>query len=160
MKIAILIILSFYSFTILACPLGAKEDHLTIQRVMRNFGRFSREAESLTITGKDYPDSVSETTLDKGISDLSLVVSCVDAVLQNPTGDLLPSAADNLEINEKEAYIVKFIQYLNDFKNSTLYFQKLLVVEKNKPINLRNFKISYEYTKTFNEIIDRAHKEL
>lgn len=157
-----ILVLSLAIFPLIsdACPIGAKEDHLTISRVMRNFGRYSREAESLTLLGKDYPLDVKESVLDKAITDLNLVVSCADAVINDPSGDLLPVAADDYTGIERENYILKFVNFMQEFKVSTLHFQSLLVMEKNKAPSDRNYKNAYEYTKKFNEIIDLAHKEL
>lgn len=160
MKNILFIFLVIFPLAIEACPLSPKEDHLTISRVMRNFGRYSREAESLTLTGKDFPLDVKESILDKAINDLNIVVICAEAVINNPTGDLLPTAADDYTGIERENYILKFVNFMHEFKASTLHFQSLLINEKNKNLANRNYKIAYEYTKTFNEIIDLAHKEL
>jgi hypothetical protein len=160
MKNILIILLAIFPLAIEACPISPKEDHLTISRVMRNFGRYSRDAESLALTGKDFPLDVKESILDKAISDLNIVVTCAEAVINNPTGDLLPVAVDDYTGFERENYILKFINFMHEFKASTLHFQSLLITEKNKNLADRNYQIAYEYTKKFNEIIDLAHKEL
>lgn len=161
MRNGFLILLSLLSINTFACPLGAKEDHLTIQRVMRNFGRYTRDAEMLVLQGIDNPSYVKEEILDKAITDLNIVVSCSEAVMANPTGDLLPTMGQDLKGSELQDYLKKINKYFSDFKSATLEFQRLLKVEKEKPVAQRNYRPAYTYDKeVFNAIIDEAHKEL
>jgi len=143
-----------------SCPLGKHETELTFARVMRNLGRFSLEGESICQKGKDFPRDISNEKIDKAISDFNIVLECTNAVLNNLNPPLLPSKYADLLPEERQSYLARFVSSLEEFKIAALHFQGLIVKEKNTLKESRNFLTCSDFTKDYNEIINRAHRDL
>lgn len=160
MKTTFCLTIFLFSYSLIACPIGPKEDHLTIQRVMRNFGKFSMDAESICITGQSNPSSISDDQLSKAMTKLDTVVACAEAVIAHPEGDLLPAGYDDLNPSDRADMIKKLVGFMSDFKTLNVQFKSLLLDQLQKPIQSREYKTCYEFDKKYNELIDRAHKEV
>jgi len=156
--------LLFLPLTALAeCPLGANEDHLTINRVMRNFGRFIMYADtisvkSLTPAEREY---ITDKDINEAISKLDLVVGCADEVLKNPTGDVLPGRLLLMTDEKEKAELVDdFVYFMTDFKDVvTEYrelFKKLLTVKASE----RNFEEVNSKRHDVDALVERAHQKL
>lgn len=145
---------------VVTCPLGAKEDQLTLARVMRNFGRFFSKAESLSIRGAQDSSLVSEKEMDQAISDLDIVVACAQSVLKTQTGDLLPSRVGDLSGSEREKYISQFIGFMSDFENQILNFKKILLEQRKISAENRDFRQAHFISQQLNDLINKAHDQL
>lgn len=68
------------------CPLGAKEDHLTVQRVMRNFGRFVGVADNVCVLALNSwrHEPIPDAKLTEAIDKLSMAIDCANDVLKDP----------------------------------------------------------------------------
>ncbi|MGE0634685.1 MAG: hypothetical protein AB7O96_19890 [Pseudobdellovibrionaceae bacterium] len=159
MKTFILISIVFLASFSSACPLGKNESHLTVQRVMRNLGRFTLHAESVTLKGINPHDTVQDSELQKAIDDLDIAMSCLQAVIQNPKGDLLPSHSQTFKGQGLEDYIHLYIALMREFKIVLFDFQKML-----KAILLttgqRNFDIPRNHMLVIDEYVTRAHQAM
>lgn len=142
------------------CPLGNKEDHLTIHRVMRNFGRFMNPADLLALKSEKDSESITDTEIQNAASKLQIVESCLQAVLDNPTGEMLPDKVSEMSEEEKQKYVPLFLKLMNDFKVEVITFrsqlEQILSVEKAS----RNFKPYYSQYELINRMVDDAHQEL
>lgn len=143
-----------------ACPLGVNEDHLTIQRVMRNFGRFIMPAESLVYRGQNKAEKITDAELEEAIMKLSLVISCANAVIESPAGDLIPTVARSLPAAQKAKYIEKLVYFMEEFKLSVTEYQNRFIEMQTRPQNLRDFTELYGKTKEQDALIERAHQKL
>lgn len=142
------------------CPLGAREDHLTIQRVMINYGKYVGGPDHVVLLGARYPnETVTDADISNAISQLGLAIVCAQAILDNPTGDLLPGKASFLTGSELKEYVDDFIYFTNEFRDAlAVYrdsFSKLLATPKES----RNWELLYAESKDLNELIDRAHRK-
>lgn len=145
----------------ITCPLGKNEDHLTIQRVMMNYGKFVSDADHVAVFGARYPhEDLTDQDIQKAISQLDLAINCAQAILNNPTGDLLPNKAHDLHGAEQEEYISDFLSFTEDFRDALiayqLSFKKILIEE----ITNRNWEPIYQESVDLNEMISHAHRKL
>lgn len=159
-KFAILSISVLISTWSVACPLGAKENHLTIQRIMRNFGRFIMPAEMISVRSQNKTEVITDAQLEDAILKLNHVVSCAQAVVDNPTGDLIPMAARLLPEKRKATYIEDLVFYMDEFKELVKEYQNLFIEVSAKPAAARNFEAIQNHTKLQNAMIDHAHEKL
>lgn len=158
----ILIILTFLGsgYAAFACPLGAKEERLSFQRVMRNFGRFIMPAEMIAYRGQNKYEKITDSQLQEAIEKLSLVLSCANAVLENPMDELLPVASRSLTEPAKADYIDSYLFFMDEFKASVAEYQAVYIKLLAQPETERNFAPLLSMTKRQNALIDWAHKRL
>lgn len=165
MKIS-LMILSFVFLPLVSladCPLGAKEDHLTISRVMRNFGRFTLPADSLCLKGINPPEreSISDSQITDAIAKLSLAVDCAEAVLKNPTGDVLPSHLELMTDAKAKAQVVDdYIYFMTDFRDGLKEYQDILGKLLTQPSAERNYTEANDKRQELDTLVERAHKKV
>lgn len=143
-----------------ACPLGKGEEHLTVQRVMRNLGRFMLAADSAALKGQNPHDKVSDTALAKSIADLDIVLSCTQAVIQSPTGPLLPGCTSALSGQAYENYVSSYVRLMKDFEVATLDYQNMFRALLALPEGKRNFSTIYQQSQKIENMVNEAHKEL
>lgn len=146
--------------TVFACPLGAKEERLTIQRVMRNFGRFIMPAEMIAYRGQNKYEVITDAQLQEAIEKLSLVISCANAVLENPSEELIPIASQKLPEPEKSQYLDSYLFFMDEFKLSVTEYQAVYIKLLAQPAAERNFLPLLDLTKKQDALIDRAHRKL
>jgi hypothetical protein len=139
------------------CPVGEKDDHLTIHRVMQNFGRFFSVAEMTVLRGMDPNDQVTANDLAISIDKLNLIISCAEAVLQDPTGDLLPDQASRLSRDERDEYISDFVYFMEDFRDNVSQFRDLFIQLQGEDPKSWDFKPLKEKDDELNEQIEHAH---
>jgi hypothetical protein len=150
-----------FSLSALAdCPLGEKEDHLTIQRVMRNFGRFIMPAENIAYRGQNKYDQVSDADLQEAIEKLSYVISCADAVIANPTGDLLPTVARSMTGDELKNYVDSLTFMMDEFKLSVTDYQSAFIKILAQPKEQRDLTGLLKMTQDQDALVEKAHKKL
>jgi hypothetical protein len=142
------------------CPLGAKEDHLTIQRVMRNFGRFVSDADALAIQAQQIPESITDEQIKTASAKLTLALACAQAVLDQPESNRLPTHANELQGPERDQFIAKFLDFMRQFRDGLEQYRNitdaLLTVAKPN----RQFDELYQKYKTMDALVDKAHSEL
>lgn len=143
-----------------ACPLGTNEEHLTIQRVMRNFGRFIVPAEMLVYRGQNKDDIITDSQLQEAIEKLSLVISCADAVLENPTGDMIPAAGQSLAGAAREEYMELFLFFMDEFKLRIVEYQSAFIKLQTQHQEERDFASLLKMTKHQDAFVERAHSKL
>lgn len=143
-----------------ACPLGKGEAQLTIARVMRNFGRFTVEADSNALKGINPHDKVTVGQIRKSIDDLGVAISCAQAVLEAPHGDLLPSCTKALTGKAFKDYVSTYLRLMKEFEVALAVYQDLFKQALAKSENERSFDVIYKQSKSIEELVDAAHKEL
>lgn len=143
-----------------ACPLGKGEEHLTVQRVMRNLGRFMLTADSAALKGMNPHDKVTDTTLTKSIEDLNLVLSCTQAAIQSPKGPLLPNCTQALTAEAFTNYVTSYVRLMKDFEIEVLEYQKMFRALLALPESQRNYSAVYQQSQKIENLVNSAHKEL
>lgn len=160
MKLALIFFALVTSTAAQTCPLGAKEDHMTIQRVMRNLGRFIMPAEMISLRSVNVYEVITDQQLEEAIAKLNLVISCAQAVIDQSTGDMVPMHARRFEAEKLKTYMDDLVFYMDEFQEELLTYQNLFIVELAKEKSLRNFTAIQKQTKRQDIFIDRAHKIL
>lgn len=156
----------FFSLSAMAgaaaeCPLGAKEDHLTIQRVMINFGKYVSDADAVAQKGLRPQETVTDAEIQAAADRLQIAIQCAEAVIQNPSGDLLPGPAFFMkEEAAKKEYIDDFVTFMGDFKDGLVDYRKVLLETLALKPEQRDFHAVMEQTQEVNKRVDRAHSKL
>lgn len=145
---------------LLACPLGKGEAQLTVQRVMRNFGRFTLKADKNALRGKNPFDHVSSNEIRDSIADLDLAISCAEAVLAAPTGLKLPTCTQSLSGKMYDDYVSLYLQLMRDYSAGLREYQQIFKDILDRPENNRSFDAAYNYSKELEKLVDAAHKSL
>lgn len=140
-----------------ACPLGAGEEKLTLQRVMRNFDKYTRLADSSVRRGSESASSVTDSEIEQVLSDFTVFNSCIDAVLTSNDMDLYPSKAKRLNGKEQEDFIAKYLDYMERLKVSATSYSSEFESLKSQPIEQRNFSHTVEIKKSFDDLVSEAH---
>lgn len=157
----IIIFLSFVLFgmTSLACPLGAQESKLGIQRVMMNFNKYTFQADSTVTKGSQGADQVSDQDLDQSVADLQIVISCIDAELTTQDLDMFPAKAKKLSGQEQIDFILTFTDLMAKLKPLTLSYAEEFKTLRAQAAADRNFASAKAAKKAFNDFIDDAHMQ-
>lgn len=150
------------SFASAACPLGENETTLTVHRVMRNFGRYTSPAEDIAFkTTNPYSnEKVEDAEYTAAAASLDIAISCADAVLANPTGELLPDKSVFLEGKEKADYIDSYIYFMEEFKTGLGEFRDLLLATLAQKPEARDYPALKRKGDELNDLINHAHKRL
>ena len=91
------------------CPLGG-DAHLTIQRVMINFGKYTADADAIT---RDA--SGTDTEIASAVSGLKISQACAQEVVDGTSEDLLPAGARKVTGAKRDNYIRDFKKAMADF---------------------------------------------
>jgi hypothetical protein len=143
------------------CPLGAKEDHLTIQRVMRNFGRFVSPADLITLKGVTPYQEITEADLSEATTKLSLAIDCAQAVLDNPTGEILPAEYRRQESEAaRQEYLDDFLSFMGEFRDGLKDYEKLFQELILKKPEERNYQPLREKCLELEKMVDHAHRKV
>jgi soluble cytochrome b562 len=141
-----------------ACPLG-KEDHLTIQRVMINFGHFTMRPDFAALRGAKLPnETVTTEDLVQAANDLDGAIACAQAVIDGPTEDLLPSATDRVKSEERAAFIENFVYMMGEFQEGLVEYKALFAQLAETPEADRDFTEVYSKCQELNDLVDRSHR--
>lgn len=145
------------------CPLGAKETHLTVQRLMRNFGSYTLKADSLCLEGVNRweRDSITEERFPEAIHKLDLAILCAEEVLKDPTGDVLPSKISFIKDEKEIAELVDdYIYFMTDFKDGLIEYREIFKkLQAQKPAE-RNFEEANIKRQDLDTLVERAHRKL
>ncbi|MGZ3746629.1 MAG: hypothetical protein ACXWRE_04650 [Pseudobdellovibrionaceae bacterium] len=145
------------------CRLGVGETHLTVQRVMRNFGSFTLKAESVTLTATNpwSYETVSEADISEAIEKLGFAINCAEEVLKDPTGDILPSRISSItDEKERSEKVDDFVYFMTEFKDVLNSYRDIFKgLQAQKPAD-RNFKEAKLKLDELNDIVERAHRKL
>ncbi|QDK36697.1 cytochrome b562 [Bdellovibrio sp. NC01] len=160
MKLLLYVLLTFAPIASMACPLGAKDDHLTIQRVMINFGKYVGQADHIALLGAKYPnETVTDADIQDAITKIGLAMSCAQAVVDNPTGDMLPGKAMFLEGDELKEYVEDFVYFMAEFKDQLAHYQASFQAMLATKAADRKWDPLYEESEKLNDFIDHAHRK-
>lgn len=144
------------------CPLGAKETDLTIQRAMRNFGRFIMYADHLSIKSKNFAETIEDVEIIEAIGKLDLVIACAEQILKDPTKeDVLPSKIHFMtDVKEKNELIDDYVYFMTDFKDAVTEYRGIFRNILTQKPSERNYSEAYEKYQDINNLVNRAHKKL
>lgn len=145
-----------------ACPVGEKETTLNVHRVMRNFGRYMSPAEMVAFKATDPygVEKVQDPEIVSAAAQLEIAISCADAVLANPTGELLPDKVVFLEGKAKADYIDSYIYFMEEFKTGLTEFREMLLAVVAQKVEVRDYKALKRKADELNDTINHAHKRL
>jgi hypothetical protein len=152
-------VLFFSTYALADCPLGAKEDHLTIQRIMRNFGRFVTPADMVTIKGVNPAEKVSDAELTDAIENLGKVIDCAQAVLDHPEGDLLPAESRRLEGSARKDYLDDFLLFMTDFRDGLKEYREMFQKTLLQKAPDRDYKPLRQKCIELDNLVEHAHKK-
>ncbi len=141
----------------LACPLGPNEEALSLSRVMKNFDKFSRLADSSVRKGLEDKTSVTDVELEQVVSNLEVVASCAVAVLTSESFDLLPAKAKRLTGQEQKDLIAKYLDYMSRFKAETILYSEEFARLRSFEMSERDFANANLRKQSFSELVDEAH---
>ncbi len=152
-----LLIVLLFACVAEACPLGKGEEQLTVQRVMRNLGRFTVKADMYALKGTQPHEKVSSAELKTTISDLELAISCARVASDSPTGFLLPTCTQALSGKEFDDYVALYVKLMKDFEAELVVYQKIFkdILEQKD-----NFGSAYLQSQKIEKIVEDAHKKL
>lgn len=143
-----------------SCPLGPRQDHLTIHQVMINFGSYTLAADTLAEKFVMPYEDVSNDLISTAAKDLDIAKACAEAVLANPSGDLLPSGMNSLSAADREKMVSDFLAFMIEFHDALLdYRDGCLDLLREKP-EVRNFKNLFALHTNLTAIANRAHGKL
>lgn len=143
------------------CPLGAKETHLTVQRVMRNFGRYISDADHLCVKGQNPSEKVTDAEITLATANLGLAIACANEVLKNPTGDVLPSKLELMtDEKEKAELIDDYVYFMTDFRDELVLYRSMFQNVLAQPASERDFQEVNEKRQDVDQLVNRAHKKL
>lgn len=142
------------------CPLGQKETQLSIQRVMRNFGRFTLNADAISLKGLNPHDKVTDAELQVAIEKLGLAIDCAQAVLDNPTGSMLPDEATWLKDKAREDYISDFLYFMEDFRDKLVEYQQLFKDTLQQTPEERDYNSIRKKCLELDKLVEHAHKKV
>ncbi len=140
-----------------ACPIGEKEDQLTIQRVMRNFGRFLMPTELIAYSSTNSEENIPVTDLHQAIEKLYLAESCTTEVIKNPSGDLLPLSVQQMSEENRQEYVEELVFYMTELRNSLQELSLLLKASVDGKIDL---SLCRAKLREIDRIVNRAHQKL
>ncbi|MDG0816878.1 cytochrome b562 [Bdellovibrio svalbardensis] len=144
-----------------ACPLGAKESTLTVQRVMLNFGKYIGQADHIALLGAKYPnETVTDAQIADAVNKIGLAISCAEAVIANPTGDLLPSKATFLEGDALKEYIEDYVYFMTDFRDAMIHYKASFAALGVTKAADRDWNSLYEESEKLNDLINHAHRKM
>lgn len=143
------------------CPLGEKETHLTVQRVMRNFGRFTGDADYLCVKSKNPHETITDAEITDVITKLGLVILCAEQVLKDPTGDVLPTKLVFMpDEKEKSELVDDYIYFMTDFKDAVIEYRNIFIGLLAQNPSERTYTEVCEKYQDVDNLVNRAHKKL
>lgn len=162
MRLILILVLTFSSISVFAkiCPLGAKEDTLTLARVMRNFGKAVRDADGLAVETKQWPEEGTTEKLLAASQPISMGIVCADELINNPTGDLLPKKLNELQGEMREQYLKHYIDALKKFRDGLVEYKRILEDLAALPADQRKFEGLYIHYKYMDDMVNTFHDHL
>lgn len=127
---------------------------------MRNLGRFLMPSEMVVLKGLNPAEKIKDTDILDAITKLDVAISCIDAVIASPTGDLLPTKAQGLEGAAKADYVERYVYYMDSFKTLMVEFREMLEQAAALPAEGRNFQDLKVKMEEIDKTVNHAHKRL
>lgn len=144
-----------------ACPLGANEQTLTVQRVMRNFGKYIGDADQVVLLGAKYPnEAITDAQITTAINEIALAMTCAEAVINNPSGDLLPSKTAFLTGDALKEYVQDYVDFMTEFHDALTHYEASFEALATQKASDRNWQSLYDESQKLNDLIDHAHKKM
>lgn len=156
----VILLIALISVNAAACPLGAHDDHLTLDQVMLNFGRFLNPADLAALKGHNRADTVSDADLAEAVSGIAAALDCADAVLGDKTGTLYPPKYFSLQGNARDAYLQLFLSDMDNFRQAlAVYKRDFVALQKAAPAS-RDFTEADEQRQDVDDLATTAHGDL
>ena len=143
-----------------ACPLGPKEETLTLARVMRNFGRYLNPADLAVFHGRGSPEAVPDSELRAVVDNLKLAESCARIASEDRGGTLYPSKADSLSGAARDAYLNLFWSRMRDFLAGLEEYERLFAGMLAQPAPQRDFDAAKAQMDRVRDLASKAHESL
>jgi hypothetical protein len=143
-----------------ACPLGNGETTLTLERVMRNFGRFTLPADRLAQRGTMDPAGISDQDLRDAIEALKNAESCASAVVSDRTDALLPSKVEKLSGDARAKYVQLFRDTMENFLEGLRAYETSVGVVLATAIPQRSFADVRKWSDEIEARATKAHELL
>ncbi|WP_413582570.1 hypothetical protein [Bdellovibrio sp. HCB288] len=159
--IAIALLMPAVSLAKETCPLRNNETELTINRVMRNLGKYFADAETVARKIGDPWDKVTDQDIEKGIAGLNISIACAEAVMANPTESVLPSKGGLMtDPKEKQELKEYYLYFMEEFRDALVEYRDLLVKTLATPEAQRDYAPIVEKNQEVNNKINKAHKKI
>jgi hypothetical protein len=147
--------------TMAACPLGAKETRLNVNRLMRNFGKAVSDADYICFKAKNPIETVTDSDINEAINKLDMGIECAEEVLKDPTGEVLPGKLLIMTDEKEKAELVDdYVYFMTDFKDALIEYRDLYKALLAQKPSERNFTEVDEKRKDVDNLVMRAHKKL
>jgi hypothetical protein len=157
---ALVYLLAFVSVSALACPKGANEEHLTLDRVMLNFGHFLNPADLAALKGLNSPQAVTDTDLSDAIDGIAAAINCADVVLNDKSSDLYPPKYFTLQGDAQGAYLRVFLSDMDDFRQGLAVYKRDFVALAKAAPAARDFTEAAHQQQDVEELATTAHGDL
>jgi hypothetical protein len=100
---------------------------------------------------------VNDDQLNAAIADLKVAKACVEAVLANPTGDLLPDAAKFLAGTKREKLLNDYVSFMSEFRDELFYLQREIEKVLTESPGQRDLKDVHSEYQELENLVNRAH---
>ncbi len=158
--LAIALLAPAVSLAQVTCPLRNGETELTINRVMRNFGKYTADAETVARKIGDPWDKLTDQDIQAGINGLNVSIACAEAVLANPTEAVLPSKGALMNDKDKAELKEYYLYFMDDFRTCLTQYRDLLVKTLATPANQRDLAAIVSKNQEMNQKVTHAHQKL
>lgn len=146
--------------TTVTCPLRNGETELTINRVMRNFGKYFADAETIARKIGDPWDKVTDQDIQKGIDGLNISIACAEEVVAKPTDAVMPSKGSLMDDKARAELNEYYVYFMGDFKDALVEYRDLLVKTLATPEAQRDYAAIVTKNDEVNQKVTHAHKKL
>ncbi|WP_413575835.1 hypothetical protein ACLVWU_15795 [Bdellovibrio sp. HCB290] len=159
--LAMALLMPALSVAQVTCPLRNGETELTINRVMRNFGKYFADAETVARKIGDPWDKVTDQDIQKGIAGLDISIACAEAVMADPTEVVLPSKGALItDPKAKQELKEYYLYFMEDFRDALVEYRDLLVKTLATPEAQRDYAAIVEKNQEVNDKVNKAHKKI
>jgi hypothetical protein len=160
LAVALLLPVMSLAQTAVTCPLRNGETELTINRVMRNFGKYTADAEAVARKIGDPWDKVTDKDIQAGIDGLNVSIACADQVVAKPTDAVMPSKGGLMDDKARAELNEYYIYFMGDFKDFLVEYRDLLVKTLATPEKQRDYAAIVTKNQDMNQKINHAHQKL
>ncbi|WP_413292724.1 hypothetical protein ACLSU7_14995 [Bdellovibrio sp. HCB185ZH] len=158
--LAIALLAPAMSLAQVTCPLRNGESELTINRVMRNFGKYTVDAETVARKIGDPWDKLTDKDIQVAVENLNIAIACADAVLVNPTEAVLPTKGSLMDEKAKAELKEYYLYFMDDFKTFLIEYRDLLAKTLATPESQRDLAAIVAKNQEMNDKVNHAHKKL
>jgi hypothetical protein len=129
-----------------ACPLGSQDQGLTLQRVMKNFGKYTAKPDRLVTQALGSLENIKDQDLEQAALDLEIVQACISAVLESQDPALRPQGMEDV-----------FIKLIGRFGDLIKNYRQEFIQLRAQSANSRDFSRVAEAKKQMSDFVDEAH---